>query len=283
MAYSPSTSGPAPVAPISGLSASDDWASPEERYGGAADPRHANLGEVAEPYPWEGIAEGPHGPFGLDSSLLGDSVALTGEVAGTLGQDPTGDLQPVTRAAPWPKGVDTTTYPGPESKRLVESASIHASNMGASRELQYQGDAQNDQWAFYEDHEPGTSIQESIPDQLKTGGSGGWGSRDRVQSYAIQNEYGFDGSHWERRVAVGSIPGNFMWLQPGSRPMHQDRVGPAVLPVGQQSPFTGDNIGASFNTQGSILTDLPTEYAAPAEPALATSGPSAQVPVIEFW
>jgi len=282
MAYAPVGAGPNPVGPVTGYTAGDEWASPEERYGGTANPRHNDLGEIAEPYPWEGIAEGPHGPFGLDSGLLGNAVALHGEAAGQLGQDPTGDLQPVTRAAPWPKGVDTTGAPGPEAHRLIESVSIHSSNMGASRELVYQGDAQNDQWQQTANHSIGGSLQADIPNQLKTA-SGGYGTRDRIQSFAPQNEYGFDGTHWERRYATGSIPGNYMMLQPGGRPLHQDRVGPAQLPIGQQSPFTDDDIAASFNTQGSILNDLPTEYAAPVEPALSTTNLDAPVPTIALW
>jgi len=86
-----------------------------------------------------------------------------------------------------------------------------------------------------------------------------------------------------RRFATGSIPGNYMWLKPGGRPLYKTMAGPARPAVGENSPFAGQDPTLAFGTLGGILTDLPAEYEAPPQPALAQAMPDVSVPEIGLW
>lgn len=251
----------------------------DQPWGGPYNPAHANYGEQAQPYPYE-IYESDYGPYGPSADFLGfDAFSVA---AGQLKESPTGDLQPLTHAAPWPKGVPQSVTPDAAvTASEIERAEIHASDMGLSRASHYKAAAQNDQWTAYDFEDAGESNLEPIPGQLK-GAAAGYGTHDRAQSFARQNEYGFDTAHRARRWATGSIPGNYDMLRPGSRPMiirpHQ-----SFIPNGTDSPFEGQDIGAAFDTQGSVLTTLPQEYQAPPEPAVSSSPlPDNTVPV-EWW
>lgn len=269
------TNGPAPLQPLAGFVDPTPQATGEQRSGRSADPRHDQLGEQARPYSWEGVAEGPHGPFGPENQMLGAAYVLLGIPAGYLGQDPTGDYQPVTQAAPWPKGTPMGTDPDTVSAKLIESASIHGSDTNSSRRMLYYPDADPNRtnWRMVDRTDAGDSMQEPLPGQI-AGRSGGWGHSDRVQSHAGQNSYGFDSAHVTRRYADGnSIPGNYMWMQPQSRETATFAAHTARPAVGAQSPFTGQDTGAAFGTQGAVLTTLPAEYTSPADPALQAPYP----------
>jgi hypothetical protein len=112
-----------------------------------------------------------------------------------------------------------------------------------------------------------------------------WGTRDRTQSMARQNEYGFDSAHMFRRWAVGAIPGNHMWMRPGGRPLVKSLPGPARPAVGVDSPFHGDDLGASFSIDGAMLQNVPTEYLPP--PAVKLAPPlewdESTGPVVEWY
>jgi hypothetical protein len=277
------------VQPLTGL---QGWTNPnpeasaEQLHGNAADPRHGTAGEQAAPYPWEVFPDEPHGPYGLDNELLGMDICSYETPAGYLGQDPRGDEQPLTNAAPWPKGVPQSVDPDAVAARRIESMDIHSSAMGASRRSNTSpnGYLQNDTWDTMEAVDPGMTKPPMvpIPNQVMTG-SGGWGSRDRVQSRAGQNEYGFDSAHMHRRYATGSIPGNYMWMEPGQRPMVKSIPGTANVPVGQDSPFAGQVPGDAFTSHGSALANLPTQYVAPPDPALAPAYSQDQAPEVNLW
>ena len=282
--------GISPLAGINGFVKSEDisQATPEQRMGGTADPAHSQVGEVAEPYPWEEYPGETHGPYGIENDLLGFDFASAGSImpAGQLSQDPTGDLTPRTHAAPWPKGVPQSMDPNVTAERQTELYDIHGIDMGVSRELTYaeMGNVQEDSWAMIEDTTPGvlTRPMADIPDQIK-GTSFGWGSRDRVQSFARQNEYGFDSAHMQRRYAdKPNIPGNYMWMEPGGRPMIKSVAGTSRPAVGE-GPFEGQIPADAYTTQGAILQTLPATYEAPPTPALAPSYPSAEAPTVDFW
>lgn len=263
-------------------------ATAEQVQGGFVDPAHAKPGEDASSYPWEQYpGQGmPHGPYGLDNDLLGGADFCSyAAPAGALEQDPTADLQPVTRAAPWPKGVPSQVDPDGTEHWREQQLGIHASAMGGSREALFipTAHAKQDEWKDFYEVEPGQSNQVEIPGQIK-GSAGGWGSRDRVQSFAGQNEYGFDSAHMHRRYAAGSIPGNYMWMEPGSRPMVKSIPGTAVIPVGPDSPFAGQDFGFPYDPQGAVLNTLPPDYTAPPEPELAASYPATQAESgVELW
>lgn len=275
---------------LKGFVIADPEATATERQGGTADPRHGNVGEVATPYPWENFPGETHGPYGLDNELLGAEFELSGMPAGAVYQDPTADETPVTHAAPWPKGVPQSVRPDEVSERRQESANIHSSNLGGSREMLYIPtlNAQQDSWEQLLETDPGITFPAmvDIPDQVKTG-SAGWGSRDRVQSNARQNEYGFDSAHMMRRYATGPIPGNYMWLNAVGRPLVKTIAGPAIVPVGEDSPFYGQIPGQSYDAQGSALLVLPATYEAPPDPSLAATYPGVNAagfdPETDLW
>lgn len=278
---------PQGITGIVGWVNADPEATAEERSGGPADPRHGNIGQQATPYPWETFPGEPHGPYGLENQFLGSDVTDFIDPAGMLWQDPTADETPITHAAPWPKGVPQSVQPDEVAARRQESADIHASNLGGSRELLYLPtlNPQQDVWQELVETDPGITFpaMQSLPDQLLSGGSGGWGSRDRVQSNARQNQHGYDSAHMHRRYAVGSIPGNYPWMAPGARPLVKSIPGTAGFPVGIDSPFQGQNMGQSYDSQGAALTVLPAAYEAPPDPALAASYPTGDSASVDWW
>jgi hypothetical protein len=262
------------------------FATPEERLGNTADPRHGVAGEQAAPYPWEQYPGESIGPLGLDNQLLATDPSQEVLRAGEVYQDPTGDQQEYTRAAPWPKGFPTSPFPDDQQGWRAQENAIHSENFGASREMLYEPtlDPQNDTWTDFYEVNPGASLQVPVPDQLKSSGGGGYGTTDRVSSFARQNQYGFDSAHMHRRWATGSIPGNYMWLQPGGRPLVKSIAGSAQVPVGVNSPFYGQDPGTTYDSQGSALAVLPSEYVPPVDPALASSFPAVEGSMpSEFW
>lgn len=291
------------IQPLSGLRGfvnPEPEAAPEQIQGGTADPRHGNPGEAARPFPYERSFPGqPHGPYGLDNQLLGVEDYAFFTPAGQLWQDPTADETPITHAAPWPKGMPDTSRPDEMAIRRQESADIHSSDMGGWREgafLPTQNPVQAD-WVEVWDVDPGqmTPPLDEIPRQAKTGlAPGGFGNRDRVQSLAAQNEYGFDSAHKHRRVVNpggNSLPGTYMWMEPGARPLVKSIPGTAGVPMGIDSPFYGGgDPGESYDAQGAVLQILPADYQGVPQPSLASdtpnpSGPSVSAPGVDwgYW
>lgn len=267
---------------IVGFTQTDSQLTPEEMHGGPANPAHAIWGEQAEPYSWESQLmnyDGAlHGQSGDYVTSFGGNVSLP---AGSLAQDPQADLGP---SASVPGGshasVRTRTLSGPLpsqadaiNSQLEQSADMHASNLGSSRQnqLSQQGlSVQQDDWREDWAVEPGDSnLSTGIPGQLR-GSVGGFGTRSREQSFAQQNQYGFDSPHLHRRAANGHIPGNYMWLKPGSRPLVKTNPGPARPAVGEDSPFAGQNTMTTFGIQGAVLQTLPSSYQAVPVPQLAS-------------
>lgn len=269
--------GPSGLAGITGFVIQNAEASPEAVHGGFVDPKHAEWGETDRPYPWENytFGTGPHGPYGLENQLLGTDNAPENRTfpAGQLVQDPTADLTPSNHAAPYPRegplSGNGSCDPDDTTRQLLQSAWIHGTRMGSGRRRLYDPTmhALNDSWTDFYELNPGASTQMPITPQVGNA-SGGWGSTDREQNALTrQNTYGFDSAHMHRRYATGAIPGNYMWLQPGSRPLVRTFTGgPVNFPIGQDSPFTGDNPGATFGYQGVVLVNTPTQYSPVPEP-----------------
>lgn len=265
-------------------------ATPEERSGNIADPRHAERGEQARPYSWESqmTPGGSHGPYGPENQLLGDEWWFF-QPAGVMTQDPDFDRTPARRAAPWPKGIASGRVPGegPDDivNQLTQSRQIHATDMGGSGKYLHAIPAQNDEWEEIWAVDTGsTDVQQNSRQSMSAGFM--WGTRDVVQSFARQNEYGFNAAHKHRRYATGAIPGNTYWMRPGGRPLAKTLPGPARPAIGPDSPFHGDDLGQAFGIGGAILLDLPSEYTAPPQPNLATpivGTPSMDVPVVEWY
>jgi len=272
--------------PLSGLSGiagyqvlidEQSQATPEDRMGGTADPKHQEVGETAKPYPWqakETQAASMHGPYGPENQLLFDFEYWTIEPAGMVTDDPTFDRTPSTGAAPWPKGIASGPVPGetPDdiADQLTQSTAIHGINLGGSLKAVHQLDALQDDWAQLYEVNPGHTLTEPPGRQMMSSGAL-WGTRDRTQSFARQNEYGFDSKHMMRRYARGPIPGNTYWMRPGGRPLVKSFAGPARPPIGPDSPFAGNDLGAAFSYDGAVLQNVPREYVPPPTPQLASA------------
>jgi hypothetical protein len=256
-------------------------ATPEERSGNAVDERHGHWGEQAAPYPWESSLSmgGSHGPYGPENQLLGDEWWFT-TPAGSESDDITFDRTPSKRAGPFPKGVASGPVPGENpddiAEQLRQSQAIHAINTGSGLKSLYPVQAlgvQQDEWEEIWEVNPGSVDLAQVPNQMKSSGFT-FGTTDRTQSFARQNQYGFDSKHQKRRFATGSIPGNTDWMRPGGRPLQKSLPGPSRPAIGQDSPFHGDDLGAAFGVQGAVLQNQPTEYVPPAQPNLAPAYPA---------
>lgn len=255
-------------------------ATAEQRSGGIADPRHAQIGEAAPPYLWNSqqVLTGSHGPYGPENQFLGDADWVWQE-AGDIGDDPDFDRTPSTGAAPFPRGILSGPIPGENPDAVAfqrqQSAAIHGVNMGASAKMQHILAPVQDQWDGFYEVNPGETLVEGPPsDQYRSAGFM-FGTTDRTQSFARQNSYGFDSAHMSRRYATGSIPGNNDWMRPGGRILRKTMPGPARPPIGPDSPFAGQDLGQAFGIGGAILLNEPTEYVAPpqvnlVQPAYAT-------------
>lgn len=267
----------------------DAQASAEERLGGTANPRH-NEGPTARPYPYMSPQgqTGAHGPYGPENQLLGDEQWFW-EPAGHWSEDPFMDQTPSRRAGPWPKGIASGPVPGegPDdiANQLAQSYAIHGINTRAGMKQLYSHDALQDEWQSFDQNNAGHTELTRLPKQAMSSGFM-WGTRDRTQSMARQNEYDFDTAHMFRRWATGAIPGNTMWMKPGGRPLAKSLAGPARPAIGVDSPFHGDDLGQAFGIDGAILQSVPTEYSPPPNVNLAAElawDESANTAVVEWY
>ena len=268
------------TSPITGLSALARYqsvdelnqATPEERMGGIADPLHAT--GAPTPYGRGSRIGTPIGPVGPENQLIGEFESWALTPAGNEYDDPQFDHTPSRRAGPIPRGIMSgpidAVSPGSIADQLQQSAVLHGINTNAAAHAQRNLEAENDAWYVMEQVNPGNSDLQPISNQAKSAGFG-WGTRDRTQSFARQNEFGFDSAHVHRRYAQSSIPGNYMYLRPGGRPMVKSLPGPARPPIGVDSPFAGDDLGQAFSINGAILQNVPSEYVPPPQPNLSAS------------
>ena len=280
------------TSPITGLSALagyqsvDEWnqATPTDRMGGPANPLHAT--GAPNPYGRGSRIGTPIGPAGPESNIVGEFESWALTPAGNEYDDPQFDHTPSRRAGPAPRGVMSgpidAVSPTSIAYQLQQSYMLHGINTNAAAHTQRNIDAENDAWYTMEQVNSGhTDLQPSSRQSMSSGFM--WGTRDRVQSFAQQNEFGFDSAHVHRRYAQSPIPGNFMWMKPGGRPMVKGLPGPARPAIGPDSPFTGDDLGASFSINGAMLQNVPTEYTPPPQPTLAASVNSEQFDSVVEW
>lgn len=261
-----------------------------EVHGDPANPAHGIVGEQAVPYSWEAYAGSwgpPRGPFGPENELLGTPTEDETFQAGYLAQDPEGDQTPyLGHAAPFPKGRETSVSPDATSRQLIQSRALHADGLNAGAKSLYSQTAfalQDDWVGFYNP----VQGEDQIPDTPGpiANQANGFGVNDHTSNpYHKANAFGLNTSHRHRRYAAGSIPGNYMWMEPGGRPMIKSLPGPARPATGDNSPFAGQDVGAAFETRGAILADAPTEYVAPPTPYVAPALQTASVgPPDEVW
>lgn len=260
-------------------------ASAAEVQGGSADPRHA-LGSLGDVYPWQltGVPGAYHAPYGTANELLAGPPDAMG--AGSPLQDPRADLTPATHAAPYPTLGLRDSVPSDAdhgAADLVQLAGIHRSDTGASQEVTYNIDEPRGNWAAIQYDTAGqTLLASGMPRQLM-GSIMGRGSTDRVQGMATQNSYGLDGLHEFSRYSQAGVPGNYMWLRPGGRPLVIEAHGNTNTFDGQDSPFAGSGLQKQTRTvRGAALMNQASEYIAPPEPVLAAPLPD-DSPVWSSW
>ncbi len=276
-------SGLTPLAGINIIKDDAAFATPEERSGGTAHPYHGHVGEQAKPYSWQSqmTPGGSHGPYGPENQLLDDEFWFM-EPAGMPADDPAfdrntpsltrshGSVRNVTISGPLPSQYDAIN-------KQISQMGNHASNLGTSKQMQYdqQGYAQQDDWREIWDVDTGHS---DLPEVGKpfSHQANGFGVNDAASNASRKvNLFGFGSWHKHRRYAQGHIPGNYMWLQPRGRPLFKTMAGPARPPIGGNSPFAGDDIGAAFSyDNGAILQNTPTEYIPPPSPNIEPVTPA---------
>lgn len=286
-------SGLSALASLSGLQDDQAFATPEERSGGPADPYHGHWGEQAHPYPWESslTMSGSHGPYGPENQMLSDEFWFI-EPAGTPDEDPNydynapsltkshGSVHNVTNSGPVPGQADAI-------HQQIEQMQNHGSSLNSDKQMQHWDDPLNDQWQEIWNVTPGHTDIPKAPGAIGNNAFG-VGVNDRpMNAYAKRNGFGLDSAHMHRRFATGSIPGNYMWMKPGGRPMIKSLPGPARPAIGKDSPFEGDDLGMSFSYEGAILQNTPQAYTPPPSPYLATPTPTYDNPLgtdaVDWW
>lgn len=255
-------------------------ATPEERLGGAADPRHSKRGEQSQPYAWQSqmvpgaaIAHPMPVPGIIDDYLFTESNLMPALVEDAA---PYWDTAPYTHAAPWPADPigDGSVQPENTARQLRQNYELRskAGRNGFADPSVINGVPQQDIWQEIWEVNPNSDDLEPVNGQMRSGAApGGRGGTDRTQSNARQNAYGFDSRHMHRRYAANSIPGNYMYLRPTARPMRKSLAGPARPPIGAGSQFEGQDLSSAFNTDGAILTQPAGQYQAPPTPYVGTA------------
>lgn len=283
-------SGLQPLTGIGIINKDAAFATPEQRYGGTADPRHSERGEQAQPYSWESLQTpgASHGPYGPENQLLDDEFWFL-EPAGYPEQDPNFDRNSpnLTRSHGSINNKINNYGRVPSQAESVdlqiEQMNNKSSNLGTSKNMQYdqQGYAQQDNWLEIWEINDGNS---DVPTQVKqfSHSAFGFGVNDAVMNLSRKiNMFGYGDKHQHRRYAQSPIPGNYMWLRPNGRPLFKTVAGTARLPIGPNSQFTGANepgnpkdIGFPFDPYGAVLQDIPQEYVPPPAPNIAPVTPA---------
>jgi hypothetical protein len=264
---------------LSGYGAISDpnpFATAEERTGGIAE-QHA-LERHADPqYLSQLTRAGSHGPYGAENQLLSDTMWFL-ESAGSPDEDPQFDYNTpsLTRSHGSVHNiVSNGTVPSQaDSIHLqLEQMDNKRSDLGTSRGLTHIQSLEplNDVWHEIWEVDNGSS---DVPDTTKQIAyqANGYGVSDSVSNaYHKTNMYGYNSKHMHRRYAAGKIPGNFMWMRPQGRPLFKSIAGVARPPVGGNSPFAGQDVGAAFSYDtGAVLLNTPEEYIPPPMPNIAT-------------
>lgn len=253
------------IQPLNGLYAWEQpSADPFTLQGGPADPRHGKpLINPNQPYPsqaggWPGAQSNTP-----DADWIDDYECYPSAGVGTP-DTPYFDATPNTHAGPWPKGVPTTVLPDEVAQRRVETAILHADGLDNNKPSLLIPPLQ-DTWQDYwnpDDNIP--NFQQPVNGQVKHS-VGGYGSTDAVSNPDGHNDHGYGNSHMHRRWGAGSVPGAYMWMKPGGRPLVGFVPGPARPPVGT-GPFEGQDIGRGFTAYPGVLTQPAGAYESPADP-----------------
>lgn len=268
-------------------------APPEEISGGPVNPYHGHYGEQASPYPWLNFPMGPYpGLIDPTPGIVDTTQQQPGANSGIIGQDPTADQTPAFHAAPFPnegpnsrsaEQMDMRGRAQGSARQLLQSLWIHAHNTGASlkRLFDLTYGSKQDTWVGFFNPVQGNDIVPQIPGSVSSN-AGGFGANDHTSNaYHKANSFSLNTSHRHRRYATGSIPGNYMWMNPSARPMVRSLTGQYKFQT--SGAFAGDDPGFAFSTYGAVLTATPPNYNAPPQPNLGNSPDSEPVPQIAFY
>jgi hypothetical protein len=272
------------------------FATGEQRMGGTANPFHSHVGEVAVPYSWQSQAMpgAKPGPHGLENQMLGDPMWFL-ESAGDPSQDPLFDYNrpDLSRSHASVKNI-TISGPLPSQHAAIDLQTIQMdkklSDMGTSRDMSHDelGFAQQDHWQELWEVNNGSSDLPAFTKQIAFQANG-FGVQDATSNvYHKANMYELNSKHMHRRYAWNHIPGNYLWMIPGGRPLFKSIAGTARPPIGVGSQFEGQDLGATFSYDtGAILMDTPQEYIPPPSPNVATPTPDYSNPMgtdpISLW
>jgi hypothetical protein len=152
-----------------------------------------------------------------------------------------------------------------------------ASDLNTSNNMMYNslGYAKQDNWNEIWDVDTGHSDLPEIGKPFSHQANG-FGVNDAASNASRKvNLFGLGSWHKHRRYAMSPIPGNYMWMRPQGRPLFKTMAGPARPPIGGNSPFAGQDIGAAFTyDSGAVLQDIPTEYIPPPSPNIESVTPA---------
>jgi len=125
--------------------------------------------------------------------------------------------------------------------------------------------AQQDDWhEYFSSPADGAMVTEGGQNKRV---SAGWGSTDATQNPDGVNEHNLWDQHGHRRVAAGkNLPMDFLWMQGAGRPLVTSLPVMQAMPVGEVSPFTGQDPAYGYGTAGAVLVYPAGEYEAPAGP-----------------
>lgn len=233
---------------------SDPEGSPDVIFGGPAQP-HTAVGEETV-YPWQNIpGQASNGPYGTASQLLESEpgVMVAGQPNGLINNTP------ITHAAPYPKGIGTG-----DNRNIVEAARAGDSNLHASstnqvnpRLLQDQQVPNVTQMVINYQSRGQSGLASDVPPQIKAARG-----LDMVQGFQTPMEYGFADAHVQERFPMPGVPGNYLWMRPGARPLivQTPNAGSAELGTGQDSIFQGQVPADTFTVQGGVLQNPPNAY-----------------------
>lgn len=258
------------IQPLNGMYAwSDPSADPFTLQGGPANPKHGQpLADPNQPYPWQ--AQGwPQAQSNMPSGEWIDDYQCYPSAGMGTPDTPYFDATPNTHAGPWPKGVPTTVRPDEVAERRIESMVLHGDGMDNAKPSLIISALQDIWQRIWNPDDKTPNIQETVNNQVKHS-VGGYGSTDAVGNPDGHNEYDYGNAHMMRRWGAGSVPGAYMWMKPGGRPLVGFVPGPARPPVGT-GPFEGQDIGQGFSAYPGVLTQPAGAYEVPPDPYQPTA------------
>lgn len=263
--------GIAPTGPVSGISGlvfvDDNPEAPPEVVTGNPWPSPGRPGYQASPlrYPGQLWSQG----YGDTPQLPDPELGLVDDYApyptsGTAGPGtPYFDATPFTHAGPW-VGPYQTNDPDQAAARTAAAAAAHADGLDGRLPGLIVAPMQDEWIEYWNGPADGVLVGDGGQNARV---SAGFGSTDVTQNPAGINTTEDYGLHGHRRVATGhNLPMDFLWMPGKGRPLVSTVHGLQALPVGQGSPYEGQDPSYGYGTAGAVLTMPAGDYQPPASP-----------------